>query len=226
MTSVERAANVIVKELADNERDERARMTSVECAAKVVERDRKCAEKEAEEEAQRVAKAAERDAKWTAEVDESIESMINDSVSFSTIASKLGNGLKENDIKNRWYVHLKELSGITKPPVQTGFPSRITWTAEVDASIESMLDGGDSFSKMDIKNRWYTKLKKSSSIIKPAVQSGFPSRITWTADVDATIARMRTDGDSFTKIALKLGNGLSTNDISNRWNRHMKDKMQ
>ena len=126
-----------VKELADNERDERARMTSVERAAKVVERDRKHAGKEAEEEAQRVAKvverdckraekeeekaqrvakAAERDAKWTAEVDESIESMINDSVSFSKIASKLGNGLKENDIKNRWYVHLKELSGITKPP--------------------------------------------------------------------------------------------------------------
>jgi len=37
--------------------------------------------------------------------------------------------------------------------------------------------------------------------------------------MDATIVRMRTDGDSFTKIALKLGNGLSTNDIKNRWNR-------
>jgi len=62
-------------------------------------------------------------------------------------------------------------------------------------------------------------LKKSSSIIKPAVQSGFPSRINWTDVMDATIVRMRTDGDSFTKIALKLGNGLSTNDIKNRWNR-------
>jgi hypothetical protein len=38
-------------------------MTSVECAAKVIERDRKRAEKEAEEDAQRVAKIAERDRK-------------------------------------------------------------------------------------------------------------------------------------------------------------------
>jgi hypothetical protein len=111
------------------------------------------------------------------------------------------------------------------------------WTAEVDASIESMLDCGVSFSKIasklgngltrtEISNRRYNHLKKSSSIIKPAVQSGFPSRITWTADVDATIARMRTDGESFPKIASELGNGLSTNDISNRWNRHLKDKLQ
>ena len=109
-------------------------MTSVECAAKVtakvVERDRKHAEKEVEEEAQRVAKiaakAAERDTKWTAEVDALIESMINGNVSFLKIASKLGNGLSTSDIKNRWYDHMKESSGITKPPVQTGFPSRIT----------------------------------------------------------------------------------------------------
>jgi len=57
------------KELADNKRDERARMTSVESAAKVVVRDRerdlKHAEKEAEDEAQRVAKIAERDRKCT-----------------------------------------------------------------------------------------------------------------------------------------------------------------
>jgi hypothetical protein len=183
-----------VKELADNERDERAQMLSVERAAKVVERDRKHAGKEAEEEAQRVAKvverdckraekeeekaqrvakAAERDAKWTAEVDESIESMINDSVSFSKIASKLGNGLKENDIKNRWYVHLKESSGITKPPVQTGFPSRITWTADVDESI----------------------------------------------------VRMRVEDISFTKIASKLGNDITRMEIYHRWNRHLKDKL-
>ena len=58
---------------------------------------------------QRVAKAAakadEHDPKWTAEVDASIESMINGSVSFSKIASKLGNGLSTNDIKGRWYDH-------------------------------------------------------------------------------------------------------------------------
>jgi hypothetical protein len=170
------------KELANNEWDERSRMTSVECAAKVaakvVERDRKCAEKEAEEEAQRVAKiaakAAERDTKWTAEVDALIESMINGNVSFLKIASKLGNDLSTSDIKNRWYDHMKESSGITKPPVQTGFPSRITWTE----------------------------------------------------DDDATIVRMRAEDISYAKIASELGNGLKKNDIKNRWNRHLKDKLQ
>jgi flagellar biosynthesis GTPase FlhF len=146
-------------------------------AAKIAERDRKRAEKEAEE-AQRVAKAAakaaERDAKWTAaaEVDASIESMINGSVSFSKIASKLGNGLSTSDIKNRWYDHLKESSGITKPPVKAGRHSNITWTA----------------------------------------------------DVNALIVRMRADDISFAKIASKLGNGLKRSDIKNRWNRHLKDK--
>ncbi len=189
------------KELADNERDERARMTSVERAAKVVERDRerdrKRAEKEAEEaqhvtkaaakiaerdrkraekeaeEAQRVAKAAAKTAKWTAEVNALIESMTNGSVYFSKIASKLGNGLSTNDIIHRWHDHLKESSGI----------------------------------------------------IKPAVPGGFPSSITWTEDVDASIVRMRADDISFTKIASKLGNSLARNDIINRWNRHLKDKL-
>jgi hypothetical protein len=110
------------------------------------------------------------------------------------------------------------------------------WTVEVDASIEGMIDDGVSFakiasklgnglSKKDIFNRWHKYLKKSSSIIKPAVQPGFPSRMNWTDVIDAMIVRMRTDGDSFTKIASKLGNGLSTNDILNRWNRHLKDKL-
>jgi hypothetical protein len=155
------------KELADNERDERARMTSVECAAKMVERDCKRAEKKAEEEAQRVAKAAQR-----AEVDASIESMIKGGVSFSKMESKLG--LKENEAKSRWH----------------------------------------------------SKLKKSSGIIKPPVQTGFPSRITWTEDDDESIARMRADNISFAKIASKLGNGLERDDIKNRWNRHLKDKLQ
>ena len=92
--------------------------------AKTAEHDRKRAEKEAEEEAQRVAKAAAKtakgDVKWTAEDDALIESMINGGVSFSKIASKLGNGLTQMDIKNRWYRELKKSSGITKPPVKTG----------------------------------------------------------------------------------------------------------
>ena len=116
------------KELADNERDERARMTSVERAAKVVERDRKRAEKEAEEEAQRVAKAArdrkraekeaenaqrqrvakaaERDAKWTADVDAIMVRMVGGGSTFSKTASELGNGLTIDDIENRWNRHL------------------------------------------------------------------------------------------------------------------------
>jgi hypothetical protein len=51
-------------------------------------------------------------------------------------------------------------------------------------------------------------LKKSSGITKPPVKAGRHSNITWTADVDASIVRMRADDISFTKIASKLGNGL------------------
>ena len=52
--------------------------------------------------------AAKRDAKWTEEVDAMIERLIKDGVSYAKIASKLGNGLKKNDIKNRWNRHLKD----------------------------------------------------------------------------------------------------------------------
>jgi hypothetical protein len=154
------------KEEEDRKKEEAATVAKAE-------RDRNCAEKEAGE-AQRVeraaAKASEHDAKWTAEVDESIKSMIKGGVSYTKIASKLGNGLTETDIINRWH----------------------------------------------------KKLKKSSGINKPAVQRGWPNSITWTEDVDATIARMRTDGDSFLKIASELGNGLAENDIKNRWYRHLR----
>ena len=75
------------KELADNQRDERAGMISVVRAAKAAERDRKraekeagkCAEKDAEkEQAQHVVKTAQRDAKWTQVVDAMIERMIDE----------------------------------------------------------------------------------------------------------------------------------------------------
>ena len=56
------------------------------------------------------------------------------------------------------------------------------------------------------------------------MQTGPQSSITWTADVDSTIVRMRTDGDSFAKIASELGDGLKDSDIKNRWTRHLKDK--
>ena len=65
---------------------------------------------------------------------------------------------------------------------------------------------------------------KSSSITKPPVQPGVKSSITWTEDVDASIVRMRADDITYAKIASELGNGLTTNDILNRWNRHLKDK--
>ena len=85
------------KEEEDRKKEEAATVAKAE-------RDRNRAEKEAEE-AQRAeraaAKASERDAKWTAEVDASIESMIDGGVSFSKIASKLSNGRTEADIKNR-----------------------------------------------------------------------------------------------------------------------------
>jgi hypothetical protein len=115
-------------------------------------------------------KAAKRE--WTAEVDASIIRMIKEKLSYAKIASKLGNGLSKNDVQHRWV----------------------------------------------------RKLSKSSGIIKPAVQPGFPSRITWTEDVDASIVRMRADDISFAKIASDLGNGLTENDIKNRWHRHLKDK--
>jgi chemotaxis protein histidine kinase CheA len=162
----------------DRKRAEKEAEEEAQRVAKAADRDRKLAEKEGGEEAQRAAKAAakaaQRDAKWSAEDDASIESMINGGVFFSKIASKLGNGLTETDIKNRWYRELKKSSGITKPPVKTGPHSSITWTA----------------------------------------------------DVDATIVRMRTDDISFAKIASKLGKGLKGVDIQNRWNRHLKDTLQ
>ena len=111
----------------------------------------------------------ERDAKWTPVVDAKIERMIDEGYSYDKIASKLGNGLKKQNINNRWNRHLKKLS----------------------------------------------------SIIKPAVQAGIPSSITWTGNVDATIVSMKEGGSSFAKIASELGKGL--NDIQNRWNRHLKD---
>jgi hypothetical protein len=117
-------------------------------------------------------KAAKRE--WTEEADASIIRMIKEKLSYAKIASKLGNGLSKNEVQNRWD----------------------------------------------------RKLSKSSGIIKPAVQPGFPSRITWTEDADATIVRMRADDISFAKIAAELGNGLARNDIINRWNRHLKDKLQ
>jgi hypothetical protein len=37
---------------------------------------------------------------------------------------------------------------------------------------------------------------------------------------------MRAEDISYAKIASELGNGQKKNDIKNRWNRHLKDKLQ
>ena len=106
-----------------------------------------------------------------------------------------------------------------------------------NATIVRMIGGGSSYSEIaselgkdlnrgDICYRWIDHLEESSGIIRPAVQLGEQSCITWTADVDAAIVRMRRDGDSYPKIASELGNGLSTNDIKNRWTCHLKDTLQ
>jgi hypothetical protein len=58
------------------------------------------------------------------------------------------------------------------------------------------------------------------------VQPGFPSRITWTEDADATIVRMRADDISFAKITAELGNGLPYMNVVHRWNRHLKNKLR
>ena len=69
------------------------------------ERDRKRAENEAEEVALE-RRRQERDQK-RAKNDETITRMRADGIYFAKIASKLGNGLKMDDIKNRWTRHLK-----------------------------------------------------------------------------------------------------------------------
>ena len=159
--------------MAKAERDQakRAEKEAEEEAKHVAKagRDHKRAEKEAEEEATRMAKAAtkaaERDAKWSAEDNAMIVKMIADDVPCSKIASELGNGRSENDIRNRWHRELKESSGIIKPPGKPGKRSSITWTADIDETIVSMKEGGSSFEKIasklgnglkknDIQNRW------------------------------------------------------------------------
>ena len=191
--------------------------------AKAAERDRKRAKKEAEEEAQRVAKAADRDRKRAEkEAEEEAQRVAKAADRDRKLAEKEGGEEAQRAAKAAAKAAQRDAK----------------WSVEDDASIESMINGGVFFSKIasklgngltettDIKNRWYRELKKSSGITKPPVKTGPHSSITWTAHVDATIVRMRTDDISFAKIASKLGNGLKKNDIKNRWNRHLKDKLQ
>ena len=115
-----------------------------------------------------------------------------------------------------------------------GKEAKREWPEEVDASIIRMINEL-SFAKIasklgltknDVQHRWDRKLSKSSGIIRKAVKPGNPSRNTWTEDADATIERMKADGIIYAEIAAELGNGHSTNDIVNRWTRHLKNKLQ
>ena len=164
--------NVLVSQTAEHRVTAYALRDRAKRVAKA-ERDRKRAEKEAEEEAQRVANPPG-SITWTAEDDATIVKMIADDVPCSKIASELGNGLSEDDIRNRWHRELKESSGIIKPPGKSGPRSSITWTADIDATIVSMKEGGSSFAniasklgnglkKNDIQNRWNRHLKTNCS---------------------------------------------------------------
>jgi hypothetical protein len=86
-------------------------------------------------------------------------------------ALKLGNGLSKNEVQKRWDRKLSKSSGIIKPAVPGGFPSRITWTEEdADATIVRMkADGiiyaeiaaelGNGLSNNDVQLRWNRHLK-------------------------------------------------------------------
>jgi hypothetical protein len=173
------------------EKEEARQKKEAEEAATTAERDHKRAEKEAEEEAQRVTKAAERDRKRA-----------------------------EKEAEEETQRALKAAERDAK------------WSAENNAMIVRMIDGGYSYdeiasklgndlTKMNIYHIWTDHLKESSGIIKPAVQPGPKSRHVWTAEDDAAIVRMRSDGDSFAKIALALGDGLSNFNIRDRWTHHL-----
>ena len=156
------------KELADKERDEQARMTSVECAAKVVERDRKRAEKEAEEEAQRAAKVVEHDRKCA---DKEAEEEAQRAAKVVEHDRKCA----EKEAEKAQHVAKAAAKAAERDA---------KWSTEVDATIERMIDDGFSYDEiayklgndllttMDIYYRWTGYLKELSGIIKPAVQPG------------------------------------------------------
>ena len=91
-----------------------------------------------------------------------------------------------------------------------------TWNADVDKAIMRMIKDsvtykkiaselGNGLTRNDITNRWTRHLKESSGIIKPAVKRGFQSRITWTADDDKAIMRMKKDGVSYKNNCIRIG---------------------
>ena len=106
-------------------------------------------------------------------------------------------------------------------------------TAEDDEEITRMIAGGYSCKKIaselgkgltrnDINNRWHNFLMKSSSIVKPFVEAGIPSSITWTAEDNEGITIMKAAGSSNAKIASELGKSLTKSDIYNRLKRFLK----
>ena len=158
--------------------------------------------------------------------------MIAGGSSYAEIASALGKGLKPKYISNRWQNRMKEWSNITKPTVQPGRHSSITWTAGDGATIVSMIAGGSSYAETasalgkglkpkDIINMRHNKLKETSGIIKPPVKGRRSSSITWTVEDDATIARMKVGGSLLSNSALAPSKGHKIDDASNRWRRYL-----
>ena len=66
-------------------------------------------------------------------------------------------------------------------------------------------------------------MKESSGIIKPAVKPGVKSRITWTAELDDAIVRMKKDAVSCNDSALELGQWPKISRDQTRWHRHLKE---
>ena len=103
-----------------------------------------------------------------------------------------------------------------------------TWTAEINEAIMRMIVDssiytnitsglGNGLKRSGINHRWNYSSKKSTGIIKPPVQAGWHSSITWTVEVDKAITCMIADNSTYTNIALELGNGLNRSEIFNRW---------
>ena len=66
------------------------------------------------------------------------------------------------------------------------------------------------------------RIRLMSAKERMKMKAGRKSCIAWTADLDDAIVRMVGDSVSYKDIASELGNGLNKNDITHRWNNHLK----
>ena len=78
---------------------------------------------------------------------------------------------------------------------------------------------GKGLKKNDTSSRWHDKLKESSGFMEHK-RIGPRGDINWTAEDNATIARMKAGGSSFSDIALALSKGHKT--VHNSWRHYLK----